>query len=116
MQKIYVINQLLCEGNSKLSDALKKNDVTNAKIAQIMIDTVAKDSSKHSDELKASQSRDGNQILLLRFGSGSVRLDLMFEFGSAISTVRVGFGSVRSKVRVRVRFDFMKLGDIKTKY
>jgi len=51
IQKIYVINQLLCEGNSKLADALKKNDITNAKVAQI--DTAAKDSSKHSDELKA---------------------------------------------------------------
>jgi len=55
IQKIYVINQLLCEGNSKLADALKKNEITNAKIAQIMIDTAAKDSSRHSDELKAIQ-------------------------------------------------------------
>jgi len=46
---------LLCEGNSKLADALKKNDIANAKVAQIMIDTAAKDSSKHSDELKAIQ-------------------------------------------------------------
>jgi len=53
MQTISVINQLLYEGYSKLADALKKNDITNAKIAQIMIDTAAKDSSKHSDELKA---------------------------------------------------------------
>jgi len=52
MQKISVINQLLCEGNSKLADALKKND---AKVAQIMIDTAAKDSSEHSDELKATK-------------------------------------------------------------
>lgn len=55
MQKISVINQLLCEGNSKLADALKKNDITNAKVAQIMIDTAAKDSGKHSDGLKAIQ-------------------------------------------------------------
>jgi len=55
MQKISVINQLLCEGNSKLADALNKNDITNAKIAQIMIDTAVKDSRKHSDERKAIQ-------------------------------------------------------------
>jgi len=39
--------------NSKLADALKNNDIINAKVTQIMIDTAAKDSSKHSDELKA---------------------------------------------------------------
>jgi len=48
-------HQLLCEGNSKLADALKKNDITNAKVAQIMIDIAAKNSSKHSDELKVIQ-------------------------------------------------------------
>jgi len=42
-------HQLLCEGNSKLADALKKNNITNAKVAPIMINTAAKDSSKHSD-------------------------------------------------------------------
>jgi len=46
---------MLCEGNSKLADALKNNDITNAKVTQIMIDTAAKDSSKHSVELKAIQ-------------------------------------------------------------
>jgi len=55
MQKISVINQLLCEGHSKLANALRKNDITNAKVAQIMIDTAAKDSGKNSDELKAIQ-------------------------------------------------------------
>jgi len=61
MQKISVINQLLCEGNCKLADALKKNDITNAKVALIMIDTAAKDSSKHSDELKVIQ-RDQHAV------------------------------------------------------
>jgi len=54
MQKI-CHQSMLCEGNSKLTDVLKKNDITNAKVAQIMIATAAKDSSKHSDELKAIQ-------------------------------------------------------------
>jgi len=54
MQKI-CHQSMLCEGNSKLTEALKKNDITNAKVAQIMIDTAAKDSSKHSDKLKAIQ-------------------------------------------------------------
>jgi len=61
MQKISVINQLLCAGKNKLADALKKNDITNAKIAQIMIDTAAKDFSKHSDELKVIQ-RDQHAV------------------------------------------------------
>jgi len=53
MQKI-CHQSMLCEGNSKLTDALKKkNDITNAKVAQMMIDTAAKDLSKHSDKLKA---------------------------------------------------------------
>jgi len=39
----YICHQsMLCEGNSKLADALN-NDITNAKVAQIMINTAAKD-------------------------------------------------------------------------
>jgi hypothetical protein len=46
MQKIFLINQLLPEGNSKLAAALQNSDIASSKVAHIMIDAAAKDSSK----------------------------------------------------------------------
>ena len=47
MLKIAVINQLLCCGSSKSANALKKKNIANAKISQVMIGAAAKYSDKH---------------------------------------------------------------------
>jgi hypothetical protein len=59
------------------------------------------------------ESRDGNRTLILKFGS--VKPNVRVRFGSTIITVRVRFGSVRLDSKCGFRFDFMKLGDSKTK-